>query len=155
NKTKATLPLVDMVSGSVADLGSVLRCTIVMKEDIPAKSDIGRLDYRCFIKYRDVSHQLDVSVTDAVRLECGYDAAPRMLAYRVNGKTVELYYSKVMLNGVKKFNVEWDAVCWGPPVLFVNSLNQHLPVELKRGGGEVDLSSATGTHAGNVFEVFH
>src|SRR5262249_39055747 len=137
------------------DLGSVLKCTITLKENLSAKSDAGRLDYRCFIKYRDQVHQLCLSVTDAVRLECGFDAAPRAMAYRTNGKTIEMYYSKVLLAGARKFNVDWDAVNWGPPIHVLNSQDQLFTVELRRPGGEVDLSVVKGPLSGNVFEVFH
>src|SRR6185369_1907611 len=89
------------------------------------------------------------------RIAGGMDAAPRTMAFRTNGKTAEMYYSKVLLSGERKFNVDWDAVNWGPPLHVINSQDRHFSIELKRPGGEVDLSAVKGPLSGNLFEVFH
>lgn len=155
-KGKAPHPSVDIVSAAVEEAGSVLRCTLTMKEEIPERVETGSLLYRCALKHGQESHSFGVRVAGGRRGEAWLDAPPAVVAHRIDGKTIVLFYSRVLLAAARDFRVEWDAAWWGHDKRFVNSLGEVLPVRLTQNtSGEADLSAADGTHAGNVFEVFH
>jgi hypothetical protein len=155
-KGKAPHPSVDLVAATIEEAGSVLRCTLTLKEAIPPRVDTGKLEYRCFLKHGQEADVLGVGVTGARQGGAALRVAPRAAGYRVEGRRIDLYYSRILLAGARQFHVAWDAVWWGHEGRFVNSLNEFLPVQLKgKAGGEIHLSAVKGTRPGNVFEVFH
>lgn len=154
-KGKAPHPSVGIVSATIEEAGSVLRCTLTMTQEIPEKVDSGSLLYRCVLKQGPRRDGFGVSVTGERRGEAWLDAPPLVVPNWIDGNKVTLIYSTVLLAGERRFHVEWDAVWWGHENRFVNSLSEVLPVALTGVGGELDLSEANGTYAGNLFEVFH
>ncbi|HEX3149279.1 MAG TPA: hypothetical protein VHR66_14490 [Gemmataceae bacterium] len=153
-KDKAPHPSVDIASATIDDAGSVLRFTVTMREEIPKKIDTESLLHRCEVKHGELRDEFGLSVAGERKGEAWLQARPWVVPHRVDGKTIEFCYSKVLLDGARCFDVTWDAVWWGHPGRFVNSRRDVLSV-VAPAGGEIDLSSATGTYAGNVFEIFH
>lgn len=153
---KASHPSVDLEAATIEDMGSVLRCSLLMRNKVPDTTDAGILEFRCGIERGGDERMFGVAVSSNQSGFSHSDTAPRVIGYTVADKRIDLYYSKVLLAGAKKFNAIWDVVLWGPEHHFVNSRGSLQPVALaETASGEVDLSAARGIYRGNVFEVFH
>ncbi|HVT87680.1 MAG TPA: hypothetical protein VHD56_02420 [Tepidisphaeraceae bacterium] len=156
-KGKAPDPSVAIESADVYDAGSILKFVINMKENAITRINEGTsLEYRCFVSVGDSKSQISVAVSDEPRMSCWLGSAPRTAGFHVQGKSVVMYISKVLLPNVRQFTPEWNVVWWGFDGRGVTSEPNLPAVDLTHAAaGQVHLSSANGIYSGNVFEVFH
>ncbi|MBL8795314.1 MAG: hypothetical protein JNM56_15520 [Planctomycetia bacterium] len=157
-KDKAPEANVDVASVDVHDAGTNLRFVITMRNDVPAKVLTGMLEYRLMLHSASCEGQVSVTTTDAHHGRSTLGAEPRTAAFIVQGKTVELYVSKVLLGAAKQLSYHGDVIWWGAEgrSARIASPEQRRAVDLaKAATAELDLSKSKGVFSGNVFEVFH
>ena len=145
--------IVDIVSAKLVDNGSTVVASVTMAADIPARVSSGSVAYRVFLDLDGKNCIVELNVNKTARRGsswCG--ASPNVVGYRVQGATIEIPISKTRLNEAR--TVSWrmvDAVWWGRDVWDHLDGSQRVSLE----ESDHDLSSWTGTVAGNLFEVFH
>jgi hypothetical protein len=153
---KAPDPSVDIDSGDVYDGGTVLDLALTMKGDVPTSVDSGTIDYRCWINHDGVRSVVDLGISDQPRMTCWLGPAPRTGGWRIEGKRVDMYISKLLLAGSKNCSVGWDVIWWGKDGRFsgssVDEPVQNLAAMLP---GNFKFSTANESHRGNIYEVFH
>ena len=143
---------VDIVSAKLVDNGSTVVASMTMAAEIPARVSTGSVAYRAFLDMDGKRCIWELNVNTTARRGsswCGAD--PNVVGYRVQGATVEIPLSKARLNDARTFSWSMDAVWWGGDGF--DSLDGSQLVSIEE--SDHDLSSRTGTVAGNLFEVFH
>ena len=143
---------VDIISVELVDNGSTVVASVTMAADIPARVSSGTVEYRVFLDSDGKRCAVGLAVDTTARRElssCGPE--PSVVGYKVQDATIEIPFSKTLLNDARTFSWSMDAVWWGRDVF--DGLDGSERVSLDEWGH--DLSSRTETVAGNVFEVFH
>jgi hypothetical protein len=150
-------PSVDIDSADVFDGGTVLDLALTMKEQIPGSVDSGTLDYRCWIDRDGTKDVVDLAVSDHPRMTCWLTTAPRTGGWRIRGKRVNMYVSKLLLAGCKNCSFGWDVTWWGKDGRYFGS--GQIPVadvsEVHPSMFKFSGAIASQEHRGNIFEVFH
>lgn len=150
-------PGVDVDSADVYDAGTTLDLAFTMKHDALTNVNSGPLDYRCWVNHDGVTDMVSVSVSDQEQMACWLGAAPRTGGWRINGRRVDMFVSKVLLAGCKQCSVTWDVTWWGQLGRAVGSENPPPPFDMSAvAPATVKFSKPDHVrHTGNVFEVFH
>jgi hypothetical protein len=154
-KGKAPHPAVEIESADVYDAGTVLDLAITMKQDALTSVDFGTLDYRCWLDHDGVKDMVSVSISDQPRMSCWLVASPRTGGWRISGRRVDMFISKIPLAGCQQCSVSWDVTWWGKPGRFAGSNNQPAFDMSGIAPAAIKLSTANEIHSGNIFEVFH
>jgi hypothetical protein len=153
---KAPHPSVDIASADVFDAGTVLDFAFTMKNDALTKVDGGPLDYRCWVDRDGAKDVVSVSVSDQPKMTCFLGASPRTGGWRISGRRVDMFVSKVLLTGSASCALAWDVTWWGKPGRFAGSGTTELPLDMSGlAPATVKLSTANEAHGGNIYEVFH
>jgi len=148
-------PSVAIESTDIYDDGSVLKFVMTMKNDVPAQSSTGTFAYRCMARINGDLEQFAANLHDGWDGSSSLGASPRTAGFRIQGRTVEFYVSKVQLYGIKQFAPSWNVIWWGTNH-FDHSPDNLGTVDLTSlSPPETHLLSAHGSHSGNIFEVFH
>lgn len=151
-------PITNIASVDVYDAGTTLKFTITMTSDIPSSVPTGQLGYRVFFEHLGRQCQFGVNVSDAVRAWSFCSETPGVIGFQIEGKTLSLSLSKVLVENANNFSWAVDVVWWGTtrPFDSVASFDRMRVVNLAGSApGVVDFSSASGNFSGNIFEVFH
>ncbi len=145
---------IDVDSADIVDAGSVLKFAVTMKEDA---ATYGTLAYRCMLHHDGFGDEVSVNVKDPPHASTSLKLSPTAIGYRVEGKTVEMFLSKLCLAGCGKIEPAWNVIGWGQAGKNFNSGKVDTELDPKEiGNGEADFSKPQqGTYSGNVFEVFH
>jgi hypothetical protein len=155
-KGKAEHSSVDIDSADVYDAGSVLDLAITMKHDALTNVESGPLDYRCWMNHDSMDDMVSVSVSDEESMACWLGAAPLTGGWRIDGKRVDMFVSKVLLAGCRTCSVAWDVTLWGKPGRAAGSGSAVPAFDMSSiPPATIKLSKANETHTGNIFEVFH
>jgi hypothetical protein len=153
---KAADPSVDIDSADVYDAGSVLDLAITMKHDALTNVDSGSLDYGCSFNHDGWKDPISVSVSDKQSMSCWLASAPLTGGWRIEGRRVDMYVSKVLLAGCQTCSVAWGATWWGKAGRFTGSGENLAPFDMSNvSPGTIKISQAHEAHNGNIFEVFH
>lgn len=159
---KAPHPSVDVDSADVYDNGTVLDLTYTMKQDAVTNVASGPLDYRCWVNHDGITDMVSVSVTHQQQMACWLGAAPLTGGWKINGRRVDMFVSKVLLANTKQCSVNWDVTWWGESGRAVGSENPPPPFAMTNVApatikfsklNQPRLSRAK--RSGNIFEVFH
>ena len=145
---------VDIVSAELVDNGSTVIASVTMAADIPDVVSSGGLDYRFYL--------LDSGGTDTCRLMLSVGATgrtpdgcgpnPGTVGYTVRGRTLDIPISKTLWPEDRAASWQVTTTWRGPDGTESDRLDGE-PVNLGE-PSDRDLSSLTGTVAGNVFELF-
>ena len=151
---------VDIVSAALVDNGSTVIASVTMADDIPDRAASGSINYRFNLDFDGSTDactvQLSVGASGRRRARtwggCGDGASPKRVGYTVQGPTLEIPISKILIPEDRAVQWRVSAIWWGPDETEVDRLYGQ-PVIL--GDSDHDLSSMTETVTGNLFEVFH
>ena len=141
---------IDIVSGELVDHGSTVIASVTMADDIPDRVSSGQLSYRFHLGGFGGPCAVGLTVGATGRRPDGCGPDPGTVGYTVQGRTLEIPISKALWPEDRALSWTVDAVWWGRDEW------DHLygePVTVD--ASDHNLSSLTGTVAGNVFEVFH
>ena len=148
---------VDIVSAELVDNGSTMIASVTMAADIPDRVSSGRLSFRIYLHFGGAdTRKWSVGVGAAGRTTWGFGPSPGVVGYTVQGRTLEMMIPKTawpLLPEDRTASWHMTAIWWGPDESEFDRLYGE-PVHLGE-SSDRDLSSRTGTVAGNVFEVFH
>ena len=143
---------VDIVSAELVDNGSTVIAAMTMAADIPGRVSSGSLNYRLYLDFGGSDTcRWKFSVGPTGRTFDGCGDSPDSVGYTVRGRTLEMLISKTLWIENRRASWTVNAEWRGQDERERDWLDGE-PVTL--GASTHDLSSMTGTVAGNVFEVF-
>ena len=140
----------DIISAELVDHGSTVIASVTMADDIPDRVSSGQLSYRFHLGGFGGPCAVGLTVGATGRRPDGCGPAPGTVGYTVQGRTLEIPISKALWPEDRALSWTVDAVWWGRDEW------DHLygePVTVD--ASDHNLSSLTGTVAGNVFTTFH
>ena len=146
-------PVLDITGVELVDNGSTVLVRMTLAADVPERVPDGNIGYRIFLRFGDYHCEMGIAVTTSGRepITGGCGPPPGEFS-RVQGATIETYFSKTRLHG-RDGVVVWnaDAVWWGRDQY--DGIFEDRPVRVNT--TERDLDTVEDTGDGNVFEVFH
>ena len=145
------LGVLDITRIELVDNGSTVLARMTLAEDVPEQVSDGEIEYRIFLSFGGADCEVGIRVSADGRTPFTWCSTPAVVGYRVHGATIEIPFSKTLLNGEHRFSWSADAVWWGTDQFDYLSR----PRTVRVGEPDYDLSAAAGTVAGNVLEVFH
>ena len=147
-------PVLDITGVELVDNGSTVLARMTLAADIPEEVADGTITYRIFLQFGEYDCRMGIEVTTSGRVPSLYDGGcgpPPGDFGRVQGATVEMYFSKTRLHGADRFVWNADAVWWGRDQY--DGIFEDRPVRVDT--AERDFGAMERTLNGNVFEAFH
>ena len=145
----------DIISAELVDNGSTVIASVTMAADIPDRVSSGGLALLFSLHFGGGDTRTWLLLVETTgRTTSGHGPDPGVVGYTVRGRTLEMTISKTAWPVLSEHRTaSWDVTAFGGDLTVEFDWLHGETVNLGE-SSDRDLSSRTGTVAGNVFEVF-